>query len=49
MASTVLVTGGTGYIAGELIRQLLDRGWVVHTTVRNKGKSEALTKPTITV
>ena len=35
MARTVLVTGGSGYIAGETIRQLLVRGWIVHTTVRN--------------
>ncbi|QYJ06491.1 NAD-dependent epimerase/dehydratase family protein [Qipengyuania flava] len=42
MAGTVLVTGGTGYIAGELIRQLLAKGWTVHATVRNKAKSEAL-------
>ncbi|MEM6585170.1 MAG: NAD-dependent epimerase/dehydratase family protein, partial [Pseudomonadota bacterium] len=41
MSKTVLVTGGTGYIAGELIRQLLAKGWTVHTTVRNKAKSEA--------
>lgn len=41
MAGTVLVTGGTGYIAGELIRQLLARGWTVHATVRSKEKSEA--------
>lgn len=41
MARTVLVTGGTGYIAGELIKQLLARGWTVHTTVRSKAKSEA--------
>ena len=41
MTGTVLVTGGTGYIAGELIKQLLERGWTVHTTVRNKTKSEA--------
>ncbi len=41
MAGTVLVTGGTGYIAGELIKQLLVQGWAVHTTVRNAAKSEA--------
>lgn len=41
MVGTVLVTGGTGYIGGETIRQLLARGWNVHTTVRSKAKSEA--------
>lgn len=41
MAGTILVTGGTGYIGGEVIRQLLGRGWTVHTTVRSKAKSEA--------
>ncbi len=41
MAGTVLVTGATGYIAGELIRQLLGKGWTVHGTVRNVAKSEA--------
>lgn len=41
MARTVLVTGGTGYIAGELIDQLLGKGWTVHTTVRSAAKSEA--------
>lgn len=35
MAGTVLVTGGTGYIATYLIRQLLDEGWTVHTTIRS--------------
>lgn len=30
----VLVTGGSGYIAGFCIRQLLDEGWTVRTTVR---------------
>ena len=41
MAGTVLVTGASGYIAGELIRQLLGKGWTVHGTVRNVAKSEA--------
>ncbi|WP_285710607.1 NAD-dependent epimerase/dehydratase family protein [Erythrobacter oryzae] len=40
MAGTVLVTGATGYIAGELIRQLLAKGWTVHGTVRNVARSE---------
>ncbi|MEM6476847.1 MAG: NAD-dependent epimerase/dehydratase family protein [Pseudomonadota bacterium] len=40
MANTILVTGGTGYIGGELIDQLLAAGKTVHTTVRNTAKSE---------
>ena len=40
MAGTVLVTGGTGYIGGEVIDQLLARGYTVHTTVRDAQKSE---------
>jgi len=35
MAGKVLVTGGSGYIAGFLIRQLIDEGWTVNTTVRS--------------
>ncbi|MBD3730816.1 MAG: NAD-dependent epimerase/dehydratase family protein [Sphingomonadales bacterium] len=42
MSGTVLVTGGTGYIGGEVIDQLLARGRTVHTTVRDAGKSEPL-------
>lgn len=38
----VLVTGGTGYIAGVLIRQLLDAGWQVHTTMRDLAREGAL-------
>ncbi|WP_353203911.1 NAD-dependent epimerase/dehydratase family protein [Sphingomonas sp.] len=34
MTGTVLVTGGSGYIAGFLIRQLVAEGWHVNTTVR---------------
>ncbi|MDB5707921.1 MAG: aldehyde reductase [Sphingomonas bacterium] len=35
MAGTVLVTGGSGYIAGYLIRQLVAEGWTVHATIRS--------------
>lgn len=35
MAGTVLVTGGSGYIAGFLIKLVYERGWTVHTTVRD--------------
>lgn len=38
----VLVTGGSGYIAGVLIRQLLAQGWQVHTTVRDLQREPAL-------
>lgn len=31
----VVVSGGSGYIAGFCIRQLLDEGWTVRTTVRS--------------
>lgn len=40
--SRVLVTGGTGYIAGVLIRQLLAAGWQVHTTVRDLRREPVL-------
>jgi len=35
MAGTVFVSGGSGYIAGFLIRQLVEEGWTVQTTVRD--------------
>ena len=34
----VLVTGGSGFIAGHCILQLLDRGHTVRTTIRSLGK-----------
>ncbi|MXP32124.1 NAD-dependent epimerase/dehydratase family protein [Parerythrobacter jejuensis] len=40
MTGTILVTGGTGYIGGEVIDQLLAKGYSVNTTVRNVSKSE---------
>ena len=42
MADRVLVSGGTGYIAGFLIRQLIAAGWTVHTTVRSLAREGAL-------
>jgi dihydroflavonol-4-reductase len=44
MTSTprILVTGGSGYIAGVLIRQLLAAGWQVNTTVRDLAREPAL-------
>jgi len=38
MAGTVFVSGGSGYIAGFLIRQLVGEGWMVHTSIRNLAK-----------
>ena len=35
MAGTILVSGGSGYIAGYIIRQFIAEGWIVHTTIRN--------------
>jgi nucleoside-diphosphate-sugar epimerase len=35
MGETVLVTGGSGFVASHLVAQLLARGYTVHTTVRS--------------
>ena len=35
MAGKLLVTGGSGYIAGYIIRMAIDAGWEVNTTIRN--------------
>ncbi|MBX3482130.1 aldehyde reductase [Phenylobacterium sp.] len=42
MAETVLVTGGTGFVAGWVIVELLKRGYDVRTTVRDLGKADAV-------
>jgi dihydroflavonol-4-reductase len=39
---TVLVTGGSGFIAGHVILQLLEAGHAVRTTVRDPGRETAL-------
>ena len=38
----VLVTGGSGYVAGYCIAELLNNGWNVRTTVRSVAKARAL-------
>ena len=38
----VLVTGGSGYIAGYCVAQLLNDGWGVRTTVRSVAKTKAV-------
>eukprot|EP01037_Dinobryon_pediforme_P033589 gene33589-39092_t len=48
MTKTVLVTGGSGYIAGFLIRELVARGWHVHTTLRSRAR-EAEVRATLGV
>lgn len=40
----VLVTGGTGFLAGWVIRQLIEKGYVVRATVRNLKKGDIVVK-----
>lgn len=42
MAGTVFVSGGSGYIAGFIIRQLVNEGWTVHTSVRDLARESAV-------
>ena len=48
MTGTALVTGGSGYIAGFIIRQLIADGWNVRTTVRSLSR-EAEVRRTLAV
>lgn len=41
--NAVLVTGGTGFLAGWTIRRLLEKGYTVRTTVRSEKKISAVT------
>jgi len=49
MAELVLVTGGSGYIAGWCIAELLRRGYDVRTTVRDPGREKAVVDAVSTV
>lgn len=40
--STVLVTGGTGFLAGWTIRKVVEQGHTVRTTVRSSAKSTVI-------
>ncbi|MDQ7904421.1 NAD-dependent epimerase/dehydratase family protein [Phytohabitans sp. ZYX-F-186] len=42
MTETVLVTGGTGFVAGWCVAGLLDRGYAVRTTIRDPAKESAV-------
>jgi len=42
MAEAVLVTGGNGYVAGWCIVELLKRGYIARTTIRNLSKEPAV-------
>ena len=44
MTDKVLVSGGSGYIAGFLIRQLVAEGWMVNTTIRNLAREGEVRK-----
>ena len=38
----VLVTGASGYIAGFVVKQLIDEGWSVRGTIRSLAKADAV-------
>lgn len=40
MASTVLVTGGSGFAAAHVIRAFLDKGYNVKATVRSEKRGK---------
>ena len=42
MTETILVTGGTGYLAGWCLVELLRRGYRVRTTIRSPGREAAV-------
>ncbi|OQW79370.1 MAG: epimerase [Proteobacteria bacterium ST_bin14] len=48
MSGRVLVTGGSGYIGSFIIRQLVEQGWTVNTTVRSL-KREAEVRASLAV
>lgn len=41
-SAPILVTGASGYIAGWIVKELLDAGRTVHATVRDPGKASSV-------
>ena len=41
-SSPVLVTGATGYVAGHIIKRLLEAGVTVHAAVRDPSRADKL-------
>lgn len=41
-STPVLVTGATGYVAGQIVKRLLEEGVTVHAAVRDPGSAEKL-------
>lgn len=44
LGKTVLVTGGSGYVAAEVLSALFSRGYNVRTTVRNQEAADKIRK-----
>jgi uncharacterized protein YbjT (DUF2867 family) len=42
ISAPLLVTGATGYVAGWVIKQLLEEGFTVHAAVRDPNNPEKL-------
>jgi uncharacterized protein YbjT (DUF2867 family) len=40
MMQTILVTGGTGYVGSWVVKYLLEKGYLVRITVRDKSPSD---------
>jgi nucleoside-diphosphate-sugar epimerase len=44
MGETVLITGGSGFVAAHILHAFLSRGYNVRTTVRNQASAEKIKK-----
>jgi uncharacterized protein YbjT (DUF2867 family) len=44
IGKTVLVTGGSGFVAAHVLNSFLSRGYNIRTTVRNEASAEKIRK-----